>query len=175
MTTQCTADRLDFKRLASRRVTAHFDGGDITSDGGVLLLRELEEKHRVIARAVECFCDWRDQTRVEHSLEELLRQRVFGLALGYEDLNDRYQLPKGATHIGKRAMSGRYACRDGCSSRAGAVDSNGRRPSTARISCRGKYLVGRAVRRADLRGSEVLNGLKSGHRGGRRAQMCVAR
>lgn len=104
MVTQCTADRLDFKRLGSRRVTAHFDGGDITSDGGVLLLRELEEKHRVIARAVECFSDWRDQTRVEHTLEELLRQRVFALALGYEDLNDHDELrvdPAIAAAVGK--------------------------------------------------------------------------
>jgi hypothetical protein len=109
MVTQCTADRLDFKRLGSRRVTAHFDGGDITSDAGALLLRELEDTHQILARAAECFDDWRDPTRVEHSLEELLRQRVFGLALGYEDLNDHDQLrldPALAAAVGKTDPSG---------------------------------------------------------------------
>jgi hypothetical protein len=109
MNTHCSSDRLEYKRLSGRRVTAHFDGGDITSDGGALLLRELDETHDVVNRAAACFTDHRDPGRVEHSLEQLLRQRVFGLALGYEDLNDHDELrvdPALAAAVGKSDPSG---------------------------------------------------------------------
>ena len=104
MNTQCTSAHIDYKALGRRRVTAHFDGGDITSDAGSLLLREIEEKHGIIARAAQWFTDWRDPGRVEHSIEELLRQRVFGLVLGYSDLNDHEELrldPVLAAAVGK--------------------------------------------------------------------------
>jgi len=109
MDTHCNSDKLDYKPLFGRRITAHFDGGDITSDAGVLLLREIEEKGRLIARLAECFTDHRDASLVEHSVEELLRQRIFALALGYEDLNDHDELrldPALAAAVGKADPTG---------------------------------------------------------------------
>jgi len=69
-----------------------FDGGKITSDGGSLLLRELDVRIRLLQRLAECFRDGRDPGRVRHGVDQMLAQRVYGLALGYEDLNDHEQL-----------------------------------------------------------------------------------
>ena len=92
MSTQCTTkpkpDRLDFDAHFGRRVEGAFDGGSISSDGGALLLREVERRFGLIRRLAACFTDFRDPKRIEFPLETLLAQRVFGLALGYEDLND---------------------------------------------------------------------------------------
>ena len=71
---------------------ARFDGGKITSDAGVLLLREVERGTGLIAGLAECFRDHRDARLIEHTVEELLGQRIYGLCLGYEDLNDHDQL-----------------------------------------------------------------------------------
>jgi hypothetical protein len=73
-------------------VIAKFDGGNITSDAGVLLLREVEKRTGLIAGLAQCFSDYRDTRWVEHTVEELLGQRLFGMCLGYEDLNDHDQL-----------------------------------------------------------------------------------
>ncbi len=88
MGTACTAVQLEFQGLGRRDVVAKFDGGQISSDGGALLLREAERKVGVIRRLAECFQDFRDPDAIEHTVEELLAQRIYGLALGYEDLND---------------------------------------------------------------------------------------
>lgn len=69
-------------------MTAAFDGGPITSDGGVLPLREVEQRSRILERFGECFADLRDPARVRHSITELASQCVLALALGYEDLVD---------------------------------------------------------------------------------------
>jgi len=69
-----------------------FDGGAITSDAGGLLLREVEKRTGIIERFASCFRDYRKQEQVEHSVKELVAQRVYALALGYEDLNDHEQL-----------------------------------------------------------------------------------
>jgi hypothetical protein len=85
-------------------VVARFDGGDVTSDGGALLLRELDERLGITRSFAACFADHRDQDLIEHSVEELIRQRVFALALGYEDLNDHDELrhdPMMAVVVGK--------------------------------------------------------------------------
>jgi hypothetical protein len=90
-------------------VVARFDGGDITSDGGSLLLRELEANTGIIRRFAECFTDHRDPDRIEHTVEELVAQRVYGLALGYEDLNDHDSLrhdPMLAVLVGKTDPKG---------------------------------------------------------------------
>jgi hypothetical protein len=95
--------------LGSRQVLADFDGGDISSDGGALLLRKTEELTGVIRQFAGCFTDHRNPNLIEHSLEELLAQRVYGLALGYEDLNDHDDLrcdPLLAAVVGKRDPSG---------------------------------------------------------------------
>jgi hypothetical protein len=79
---------LVFQAARGREVVARFDGGTLTSDGGALLLREVERVTRTVAQFATCFTDHRDPRRVEHPLATLVAQRVFALALGYEDLND---------------------------------------------------------------------------------------
>ena len=71
---------------------ARFDGGTISSDGGALLLRQTDQRLNLLPRLAECFLDGRNQALVEHSIPEMVSQRVYGLALGYEDLNDHEQL-----------------------------------------------------------------------------------
>src|SRR5687768_11006966 len=92
MKTECNEKPYEFQPLANRAVVAGFDGGTITSDGGALLLRELEAKRGIIGQFAECFVDYRKPELIEHTVEELVGQRVYGLALGYEDLNDHEQL-----------------------------------------------------------------------------------
>lgn len=92
MTTECNQSSFEFHSLNQRKVIAKFDGGNITSDAGVLLLREVEKRTGLIAGLAQCFSDYRDARWVEHTLEELLGQRLFGMCLGYEDLNDHDQL-----------------------------------------------------------------------------------
>src|ERR1700739_3229396 len=90
--TECNQSSFGFKGLGSREIVAGFDGGTISSDGGAFLLRETEQRLNLIARLSECFLDGRNQSLVEHSVGEMLAQRIYGLALGYEDLNDHEQL-----------------------------------------------------------------------------------
>lgn len=90
--TECTQSRFEFHGLGRREIVASFDGGDITSDAGGLLLREVERQTGLLRRLAECFVDHRDPELIEHSLPELLAQRIYGLALGYEDLNDHDEL-----------------------------------------------------------------------------------
>ena len=90
--TDCTQREVEFQGLAHRRVVADFGGGDISSDGGALLLRDTEQLRGWIRDLASCFTDYRDPELIEHTVAELLAQRVFGLALGYEDLNDHDQL-----------------------------------------------------------------------------------
>jgi hypothetical protein len=88
MPTDCTAGQFAFEALGSRKVTAAFDGGAITSNAGALLLRRVDRRIGLSRRAAGCFSDGRDQNRIEHRLETLVAQRIHGIALGYEDLND---------------------------------------------------------------------------------------
>jgi len=92
MTTQCTQVGFEFQPLKHRGVWAQFDGGAMTSDGGGLLLREVEKRIGVLRQFADCFTDYRNADRIEHTVEELVAQRVYGLALGYEDLNDHEEL-----------------------------------------------------------------------------------
>jgi len=73
-------------------VVGRFDGGSITSDGGGLLLREVEQRAKIVGQFATCFTDYRSPILTEHSVEELLAQRIYALALGYEDLNDHDEL-----------------------------------------------------------------------------------
>jgi hypothetical protein len=86
--TECTQQSFNFHKAGRRNVVARFDGGHISGDGGAVVLREVEQRARIVAQFTGCFTDHRDPDRVEHPLERLINQRVFGLALGYEDLND---------------------------------------------------------------------------------------
>ena len=110
MTTECNPAYLDFPMLGSRQVLADFDGGAISSDGGALLLRQTEALTGIIRQFATCFTDHRDPDLTEHAVEHLLAQRVYGLALGYEDLNDHDDLrrdPLLATVVGKDDPSGK--------------------------------------------------------------------
>ena len=77
---------------AVREIRAQFDGGAITSDGGGLLLREVEKRVGILRQFAACFTDYRNPDRIEHKVAEMVAQRVYGLALGYEDLNDHEEL-----------------------------------------------------------------------------------
>ena len=92
MLTQCNQESFQFHPLRKREVRGRFDGGAITSDAGGLLLREVEKRTGIVAQFAACFTDHRDPERLEHTVKELVAQRVYALALGYEDLNDHDQL-----------------------------------------------------------------------------------
>jgi hypothetical protein len=107
--TECNGEPLEFHALGKRSVVGKFDGGMISSDGGGLLLGEVEARTRIIERLALQFVDHRDPDVIEHSVRELVGQRVFGLALGYEDLNDHDRLrldPLLAVLVGKGDPSG---------------------------------------------------------------------
>jgi hypothetical protein len=109
MTTQCNAAYLDFPMLGGREIRADFDGGDISSEGGALLLRKTEQLTAIIRQFAACFTDHRNPDLIEHTVEELVAQRVYALALGYEDLNDHDDLcrdPLLATVVGKLDPAG---------------------------------------------------------------------
>lgn len=115
MTTECIPTQLEFHALCQRKVVAQFDGGSITSDAGGLLLREVEKRTGIIDGFARCFEDWRDPDLIEHTVAELVAQRVYGLALGYEDLNDHDELrcdPLLAVMVGKQDPEGEGRRRD---------------------------------------------------------------
>ena len=94
MATECKQAAFEFHPLNQRQVRAQFDGGAITSDGGGVLLREAEKRSGILRQFAACFTDYRDPERIEHTVPELVAQRVYGLALGYGDLNDHDQIHK---------------------------------------------------------------------------------
>jgi len=83
---------MEFHHLGRRAVIGRFDGGKISSDAGGVLLREVEKRTQILKRLAGCFRDYRNEDRIEHSVGSLIRQRVYGMALGYEDLNDHDSL-----------------------------------------------------------------------------------
>ena len=90
--TECNQSSFGFKACGSREIVARFDGGTISSDGGAFLLRQTDQRLNLLPRLAECFLDGRNQDQIKHSIQEMLSQRICGLALGYEDLNDHEQL-----------------------------------------------------------------------------------
>ena len=90
--TKCTTPSASFPRCKGRQIIASFDGGDVTSDGGILLLRQLDREMGLTRAVARRLSDERDPQRCQHRTDTLVRQRVFGLALGYEDLNDHHAL-----------------------------------------------------------------------------------
>ena len=112
METECNTAYLDFPMVGRRELVAGFDGGDITSDGGALLLRKVEQLTGVIRQFAACFADFRNPRLIEHTVEELVAQRVYALALGYEDLVDHDDLrrdPLLAAVVGKDDPKGTTA------------------------------------------------------------------
>lgn len=115
MKTQCNNNaggikgKYNFKNIGNRRVEGRFDGGEISSDGGGLLLREVEQHFGIIKQLSGCFTDYRDSSYTDHSVYALLCQRIFGIALGYEDLNDHDDLRRDtlfSTIVGKEEPTG---------------------------------------------------------------------
>ena len=90
--TDCKGQPLLFQDLASRQVVADFSGGTLSSDGGALLLRQVDRNLGLSLALAQCFADGRDARFVDHRLDQLLRQRLYAMALGYEDINDHDQL-----------------------------------------------------------------------------------
>lgn len=113
--TDCKRELFVLEGLGRRRVEADFSAGRVSSDGGGLLLREVDRRLRFTERLAHCFRDFRNPDLIEHTIRELVAQRVYGLALGYEDLNDHEQLsrdPLFATMVGKTDVDGRDRVRD---------------------------------------------------------------
>lgn len=114
MKTHCNQKPLPFQTKISRKVVAKFNGGAITSDAGGLLLQQTERLTGIIEKFSHYFTDHRDPNLIEHSVEELLAQRVYALALGYEDLNDHDDLrydPLLAVLVGKQEPTGCHRIR----------------------------------------------------------------
>jgi len=112
MPTECSAERFEFAPVGGRGVVAGFDGGAITSDAGALLLGATDRAIRLVDRFAGCFIDRRKAELVEHFVATLVGQRVLGIALGYEDINDHDELrhdPVMAVLAGK-LEAGRQAC-----------------------------------------------------------------
>lgn len=107
--TQCIPEQFPFGRVESRQVIVNFKGGTVTSDAGLTLIAGLDQKLQITSRFAGCFQDYREPNRIEHSLQSLIAQRVYGLVQGYEDLNDHEQLrhdPMLAVAVGKVIGSG---------------------------------------------------------------------
>jgi Transposase DDE domain group 1 len=86
--TECSAERYSFGQVERRQVVADFSGGQLTSDGGLILVSEVDRRCRISERVAACFTDHREPGRVQHELQDLVAQRLYGLVQGYEDLND---------------------------------------------------------------------------------------
>lgn len=144
MGTECQDERIAFQPLFGREIVGLFDGGNISSDGGVMLLAEVERRTGMLGRLAGCFVDHRDPELVEHSVDDLLKQRIYGLCLGYEDLNDHDQLrsdPLLAAAVGKREPDGsdRTAARDRGKALAGKSTLNRLELTPARASAKSRY------------------------------------
>lgn len=146
--TECTQSSFGFAALYRREVVAQFDGGDITTDAGGLLLREVDRRLSLIERLGACFTDHRQPNQIEHQVRELVAQRIYGLALGYEDLNDHDQLradPLIAALIGKAEPKGTDRRRQQDQGKAGAGKSTLNRleltPADADAQARYKKIV----------------------------------
>ena len=115
MKTQCTGEQLEFHALGRRLVTGRFDGGRISSDAGGVLLREVDKRIGLTERMSGCFVDYRNASSVEHRVRELVSQRIYAIALGYEDLNDHGELRGDALVsllVGKKDLTGQRRIRE---------------------------------------------------------------
>ncbi len=92
ISTKYLANQFNFGSIKGRKVIADFTGGIITSDAGIIWLAELDRKLKITSRFAECFQDYRDSAQTNYSVHKLLAQRVYGIVLGYEDVNDHDEL-----------------------------------------------------------------------------------
>ena len=115
MAGQSETTPVSFAELGRRAVVGDFDGGTITSDAGGLLLREVDQQVGVLDMFSQCFTDHRHPSYIDFTVQELVSQRVFALALGYEDLNDHEELRKDpllATLVGRTDPTGQDRLRE---------------------------------------------------------------
>jgi len=113
--TECTQSSFEFQAHFSRELVARFDGGTMSSDGGAVLLRETDRRLNLLARLARCFEDRRQPWLISHTVQEMVAQRVYALALGYEDLSDHDQLREdpllavlsGKPRVGEEALAGK--------------------------------------------------------------------
>jgi hypothetical protein len=112
MPTECIPKLFEFEAVEKRSVVAAFDGGTITSNAGALLLGQLDQGLGLVRRFAGCFVDRRDPRFIEHTVETMVGQRIFGLALGYEDLNDHDELRRDPTFavLAGKLSAGRSNC-----------------------------------------------------------------
>ena len=144
MTTECNQEPFPFHPLNEREVRGQFDGGAITSDAGGLLLREVEKRTNIIGQFASCFSDYRDPELSEHGVAELVAQRMYGLALGYEDLNDHEELrrdPLLAVLVEKEDLTGkeRRRVRDQGTALAGKSTLNRMELGAAKLGEKERY------------------------------------
>ncbi|AFY31111.1 IS1380 family transposase [Calothrix sp. PCC 7507] len=107
--TGCIPEQFQFESVKSCPVVVNFNGETVTSDAGVTLIAELDRKREITSRLAGCFKDYREQNRIEHSVSSLIAQRVYGLVMGYEDINDHETLRHDvmfALSVGKSITSG---------------------------------------------------------------------
>lgn len=92
--TRCIAPNYQFAKVENRNVEINFKGGDISSDGGSILLEEADKRLSLISEIAKLFPDRRNSQKITHIVEQMFKQRVYGIALSYEDLNDHDNLRK---------------------------------------------------------------------------------
>ena len=95
----CSVDEVEFSKLGRRKLQVNFGGGAVSSDGGLLLVREVDRRLKLTERMATVLHDPRDPDLITHPLVDLLRQRVYGIVHGYEDLNDHERLQIGRAHV----------------------------------------------------------------------------
>ncbi len=144
MPTECIQEAFRFHSQSGREVVARFDGGTITSDGGGVLLGAVERRTEIVRQFAGCFVDHRDPEAIEHPVYDLVAQRVYGLALGYEDLNDHDELrsdPLLAAVVGKTDPTGsqRLRARDAGKALAGKSTLNRLELTTAEAGPASRY------------------------------------
>jgi hypothetical protein len=140
--TECRQQVFEFQDHFGRKVTADFSGGYLSSDGGAPVVRAFDLKLGLIGRLARCFDDRREQALVEHGVEELLRQRIGGLVLGYEDLNDHDRLrldPLHALMAGKQEIEGADRLREADKGKALAGHSTLNRFELGALGGDGRY------------------------------------
>ena len=158
MPTECSADLFGFAPVEGRAVVAAFDGGAITSDAGSLLLGAADHAIKLTKRFAACFHDARRQNLIEHEVVTLVAQRTFGIALGYEDLNDHDDLrhdPVMAVLAGKLA-----ARREDCAPLAGKSTLN--RLELSRLQSTRYHKISQSGKRPDARHQAACHAIQIG-------------
>jgi len=164
MPTECTPTLFEFEAVDRRAVVARFDGGDITSNAGALLLGQVDRGLGLMRRFAACFIDRRDPRFVEHGLETLVGQRIFGLTLGYEDLNDHDELRKDPTFA---VLAGKLDAGPAVGLRSIGGQEHAQSPGAyAAAPCRESITRSTATGRGSTRCSSICSSRRmSGHHG----------